>query len=148
MAMRYAHGVNCLGRNFRSHSLQMASKELEDVHVARYTVRVELHKANSDDYDNLHGFMEQEDFIRYIVNGNDGLKYRLPTAEYNISSTGGRALCLRGPSRPLHYREEVYGACDRIEWTYLVESAGLERLVHLIQIDCRGNGKIAKGRSQ
>jgi hypothetical protein len=95
MVMPCVHGVNFLDRNFRSHSFQIASKELEDVHVAQYTVRVELHKANSDDYENLHGYMEQEDFIRYVVNSNDGLKYRLPTAEYNISSTGGKGTVLK-----------------------------------------------------
>ncbi|MGA7313803.1 MAG: hypothetical protein WBX22_07495 [Silvibacterium sp.] len=31
--------------------------------MAQYTVRVELHKANSDDYENLHEYMEHEGFI-------------------------------------------------------------------------------------
>lgn len=53
--------------------------------MARYTVRIELHRADNDDYETLHEYMEEKGFLRYIVNG-DGNKYQLPTAEYNISS--------------------------------------------------------------
>ena len=35
--------------------------------MARYTVRVELHKADSDDYETLHECMEEEGFLRYIT---------------------------------------------------------------------------------
>ena len=57
--------------------------------MARYTVRVELHKADSDDYETLHEYMEEEGFLRYITDG-DGVKHQLPTAEYNISSNGDK----------------------------------------------------------
>jgi hypothetical protein len=53
---------------------------------ANYTVRVELHDADGDDYEELHGYMQQEGFARYIVDGETKEKFQLPTAEYNISS--------------------------------------------------------------
>lgn len=62
--------------------------------MARYTVRVELHRADSDDYDLLHEFTEAEGFLRYIVDSDD-VKHQLPTAEYNISSSGGKDAVLR-----------------------------------------------------
>jgi len=62
--------------------------------MARYTVRVELHRADSDDYDLLHEYMEAEGFLRYIVDGDD-IRHRLPTAEYNISSSGDKDAVLK-----------------------------------------------------
>ncbi len=35
--------------------------------MARYTVRVELHKADEDDYEDLHDYMQEEGFRRYIT---------------------------------------------------------------------------------
>ncbi len=52
--------------------------------MTNYTVRVELHGANDDDYANLHAAMEYEGFVRWIK-GSDGDKNRLPTAEYNMA---------------------------------------------------------------
>jgi hypothetical protein len=54
--------------------------------MTSYTVRVELHEADEDDYANLHGEMEERGFVRWIV-GGDGSKDRLPTAEYNLADT-------------------------------------------------------------
>jgi hypothetical protein len=51
--------------------------------MANFTVRVELHKADDDDYENLHAAMERKGFVRWIK-GGDGTVYRLPTAEYNL----------------------------------------------------------------
>jgi hypothetical protein len=51
--------------------------------MTSYTVRVELHRADEDDYTSLHAAMEEQGFVRWIV-GTDGSKKRLPTAEYNI----------------------------------------------------------------
>lgn len=51
--------------------------------MASFTVRVELHKADEDDYKNLHAEMEQRGFVRWIK-GSEGTKFRLPTAEYNL----------------------------------------------------------------
>ena len=54
--------------------------------MAQFTVRVELHRANQDDYDALHSAMEEEGFSRQIKS-SDGARYHLPTAEYNRRST-------------------------------------------------------------
>ena len=49
--------------------------------MARFTTRVELHGASSDDYERLHRAMEAGGFSRQIT-GDNGKTYRLPTAEY------------------------------------------------------------------
>ena len=51
--------------------------------MAKFTIRVELHGANSEDYENLHSQMEKQGFSRTITADN-GTEYYLPTAEYNI----------------------------------------------------------------
>ena len=66
--------------------------------MARYTVRVELHDAAGDDYDDLHAYMEQEGFLRYITDVN-GKKYQLPTAEYNIETNKDRSTVLEKAKR-------------------------------------------------
>lgn len=50
--------------------------------MAKFTTRVELINADSDDYDTLHQEMENRNFSRTIV-GTDGVEYNLPPAEYN-----------------------------------------------------------------
>ena len=50
--------------------------------MSKFTTRVELHNADSDDYDTLHDEMKAEGFSRTIEN-SDGVSYHLPTAEYN-----------------------------------------------------------------
>jgi len=54
--------------------------------MTNYTVRVELHDADDEDYANLHVAMEKQGFVRWIKD-SDGSKYRLPTAEYNMTNT-------------------------------------------------------------
>lgn len=54
--------------------------------MSKYTTRVQLIDADSDDYDTLYEEMEKEGFSKAITNG-DGVKYDLPDAEYNIDST-------------------------------------------------------------
>jgi hypothetical protein len=49
--------------------------------MSYYITRVELHYANYDDYENLHGAMQRAGFSRFII-GDDGQTYHLPTAEY------------------------------------------------------------------
>jgi hypothetical protein len=49
--------------------------------MASFTVRVELHKAVSADYDALHAAMEQTGFSR-LITGDNGQTYHLPWAEY------------------------------------------------------------------
>jgi hypothetical protein len=50
--------------------------------MAKFTVRVELHSADEDDYETLHSAMEDQGFSRFIES-NDGTTYHLPTAEYS-----------------------------------------------------------------
>jgi hypothetical protein len=54
--------------------------------MAQYTVRVELHYADNDDYETLHSEMENAGFSR-LITSNDGITYHLPTAEYNRSGS-------------------------------------------------------------
>jgi len=50
--------------------------------MTRFTTRVELHNADSDDYERLHDAMKAKGFSRLITD-SEGKKYHLPTAEYN-----------------------------------------------------------------
>jgi hypothetical protein len=50
--------------------------------MAKFTTRVELHDADSDDYETLHSAMKSKGFTRYLTD-SDGVKWTLPTAEYN-----------------------------------------------------------------
>ncbi|MBS0971889.1 hypothetical protein [Serratia rubidaea] len=49
--------------------------------MASFTVRVELHRADSEDYENLHEKMGEKGYSREIT-GSNGKKYKLPDAEY------------------------------------------------------------------
>ncbi len=49
--------------------------------MKKYMTRVELHRANADDYTRLHQIMQAAGFSRQVTAG-DGTKYLLPTAEY------------------------------------------------------------------
>jgi len=51
--------------------------------MAKYLVRIELHHASTDDYEELHAQMANRGFSREITSG-DGRTYELPTAEYVI----------------------------------------------------------------
>ncbi|PHM23024.1 type V toxin-antitoxin system endoribonuclease antitoxin GhoS [Xenorhabdus budapestensis] len=53
--------------------------------MANFTVRVELHNANSKDYDKLHEKMGNAGFKRTITT-KAGKIYHLPDAEYSINS--------------------------------------------------------------
>jgi hypothetical protein len=54
--------------------------------MASFTVRVELHDADDNDYASLHVAMAEQGFVRWIQGGN-GSRCRLPTAEYNMADT-------------------------------------------------------------
>lgn len=103
--------------------------------MAQYTVRVELHRADSDDYESLHEYMGDEGFRRYITNSNDCVKYQLPTAEYNITS---RQRSKRDPQESqrggISYPQEVYGSCNRIRWPNMVQLACLGKLITLLLV--------------
>lgn len=53
--------------------------------MAKFTVRVELHHAAADDYEQLHTAMEGAGFSM-TIKSNDGKVYHLPTAEYRYAS--------------------------------------------------------------
>lgn len=50
--------------------------------MTSYTVRVELHGAESDEYEKLHDEMAKEGFEKVILIGS--VYYKLPTAEYSL----------------------------------------------------------------
>jgi len=54
--------------------------------VTRFTVRVELHRADEQDYEALHDEMYLRGFGRTIIS-SAGLEFSLPTAEYNEISS-------------------------------------------------------------
>lgn len=57
--------------------------------MAAFTTRVELHRADDDDYEVLHAAMERRGFSRQITS-DGGKTYHLPTAEYNYSGSKTR----------------------------------------------------------
>jgi photosystem II stability/assembly factor-like uncharacterized protein len=58
--------------------------------MASFTTRVELHKEQPSDYETLHTEMGKVGFSR-LITSDDGVSYRLPTAEYNLSGSFSRA---------------------------------------------------------
>lgn len=54
--------------------------------MTNYIARIELHGATESDYQNLHGEMETRGFTR-TIKGNDGVTYKLPTAEYYATTS-------------------------------------------------------------
>lgn len=54
--------------------------------MTHYTVRVELHDADSDDYDKLHDEMKKQGFSKRIKIDDD--VWELPTAEYSFIKDG------------------------------------------------------------
>ncbi len=64
----------------------------------QYTTRVELHYASDDDYESLHDAMRREGFSRQITSG-DGVRYHLPTAEYNYEGSRTRSEILDAAKR-------------------------------------------------
>jgi hypothetical protein len=67
--------------------------------MAQFTVRVELHNANGDDYNVLHTAMESEGFSRFITS-DQGTRYHMPWAEYDgASSTLSRLQVLTAAQR-------------------------------------------------
>ena len=51
--------------------------------MAHFTIRVELHSGTKQDYLILHRSLIELKFVGYIV-GEDGTKWLLPSAEYNL----------------------------------------------------------------
>jgi hypothetical protein len=76
--------------------------------MAEFTVRVELHLANQDDYDTLHSAMEEEGFSRQIKS-DSGTRYHLPTAEYNRTSSKTRQQILDSAAAAADTTGKKYG---------------------------------------
>lgn len=58
----------------------------------RFTTRVMLHFADEqEDYTQLHSEMEKQGFTRTIIDTETGIKYKLPTAEYNYIGEGTKS---------------------------------------------------------
>ena len=62
--------------------------------MARFTVRVELHRATEGDYEQLHSAMEAEGFSR-LLTSDEGETYHLPTAEYNVETNNSTSAVLK-----------------------------------------------------
>ncbi|EED4922694.1 DUF2622 domain-containing protein [Salmonella enterica subsp. arizonae] len=62
--------------------------------MTNFTVRIELHSATVDDYEELHKKMKRKGFKRTISNG-ENISYQLPDAEYNYSGDITRKEVLR-----------------------------------------------------
>ena len=54
--------------------------------MAGYTVRVELHVANQGNYLKLHAAMARAGYLN-TVTADNGVVFRLPTAEYNLEQS-------------------------------------------------------------
>jgi hypothetical protein len=54
--------------------------------MSNYIARVELHSADSEDYEVLHSEMEKRGYARTVL-GSDGFTYELPTGTYVIRDT-------------------------------------------------------------
>lgn len=54
--------------------------------MASFTVRVVLHDADWDDYNDLHDEMKKQGFSDEITS-SDGITYKMPDAEYDISGS-------------------------------------------------------------
>ncbi len=52
--------------------------------MANFTVRVEFHQATAEDYNRLHEAMRRAGY-KLTIAGRDGVEYRMPTAEYNLT---------------------------------------------------------------
>jgi hypothetical protein len=50
--------------------------------MADFTVRIELHDAQWNDYERLHAAMERQGFTR-LITSDEGRRYQMPWAEYN-----------------------------------------------------------------
>ncbi len=55
--------------------------------MAKFITRVELHKADSDDYETLHEEMQNEGFTRTIQDGSSKIWYHLPDAVYRYDNS-------------------------------------------------------------
>ena len=57
--------------------------------MARYTIRIELHDATWDDYEEMYQHLAAQGITDIIASG-DGVSYKMPPAEYNYDGTATR----------------------------------------------------------
>lgn len=62
--------------------------------MAKFTVRVELHDAASEDYEKLHEEMSKQGFADTITDANGSMK-KMPPAEYNYDGEVTREQVLK-----------------------------------------------------
>jgi hypothetical protein len=84
--------------------------------LATFTTRVELHRADDEDYETLHTAIEQRGFSRSIT-GADGVAYHLPTAEYSYIGSMTR-------NEVLTLAKEAAGETNRKHGVLVTESNG------------------------
>jgi len=61
--------------------------------MARYTIRIELHDATWDDYVEMYKHLATQG-ITDIITSDDGVRYKMPPAEYNYDGNATRAQVL------------------------------------------------------
>lgn len=91
----------------------------------KFTVRVELHgvKHDSEKYTELHKEMKNQGFSRTI--GIDGIRYELPTAEYNCVSEESKDQIL---NRAKGAAKKIMGSDSN--YSILVTAAETPRVQH------------------
>ena len=52
--------------------------------MSDYMIRVEMHGASYTHYEKLHALLSAQG-VRNFIDGSDGKRYRLPTAEYSYT---------------------------------------------------------------
>lgn len=57
--------------------------------MARYTIRIELHDAEWEQYEAMYEHLEAQGIID-IIEGGDGVRYKMPPAEYNYDGKATR----------------------------------------------------------
>lgn len=66
--------------------------------MRKFITRVELHGAtHPEDYEGLHRFMAEVRFSR-TIDGDNGLRYKLPSATYSSFGDLPAAVCVRLPN--------------------------------------------------
>ena len=63
--------------------------------MASFTVRIELHNANRENYEELHEQMATQGF-KNTITSDSGASYYLPPAEYNFEGSATRDQVLQG----------------------------------------------------
>lgn len=76
--------------------------------MAQFTIRVELHDADLNEYEVLHGAMEDNGFSR-VITSSDGDLYHLPWAEYDCQGSLTKAQVLKSARAAAETTGKKYG---------------------------------------